>query len=96
MVRAPICRSVPPSGRTFSDAALVGPAFIELTPDGQGSFRFIAVVGFIDARRAVLDDHPAVEFSWDGVDEGDQVSGRGWAQLEAHGSLRGHLFIHLW
>ena len=29
---------------------LVGPAFIEITADGRGSFRFIAVEGFIDAR----------------------------------------------
>jgi hypothetical protein len=73
---------------------LVGPAFIEITSGGRGSFRFIAVEGFIDARRVVLDDRPAVEFSWDGNDEGDHVSGRGWARLEADGSLRGHLFIH--
>jgi hypothetical protein len=29
---------------------LVGPAFIEITTDGHGSFRFIAVEGFIGAR----------------------------------------------
>src|SRR5262245_42711968 len=73
---------------------LVGPAFIEITSDGHGSFRFIAVEGFIDARTVVLDGHPGVEFSWDGTDEGDHVSGRGWARLEADDSLRGHLFIH--
>jgi len=35
-----------------------------------------------------------VEFSWVGTDEGDHVSGRGWARGEADGSLHGHLFIH--
>jgi hypothetical protein len=72
----------------------VGPAFIEITADGRGSFRFIAVEGFFDARRVVLNGHPGVEFSWDGNDDGDHVSGCGWARLEVDGSLRGHLFIH--
>ena len=73
---------------------LVGPAFIEITADGRGSFRFIAVEGFIDARHVRLDGSPAAEFSWDGYDEGDHVSGRGWVHLDKDGSLRGHLFIH--
>ena len=73
---------------------LVGPAIIEITKDGRGSLRFIAVEGFIDARHVDLDGRPAVEFSWDGYDEGDQLSGRGWARLDEDGSLRGHLFIH--
>jgi hypothetical protein len=30
----------------------------------------------------------------EGNDEGDAVSGRGWAQLEADGSLRGHTYFH--
>jgi len=42
---------------------LVAPAFIEVTPDRHGSFRYIAVEGFIDAGRVVLDGRPAVE-SW--------------------------------
>lgn len=36
-----------------------------------------------------------VEFSWEGNDEGDQVSGRGWAQLADDGTLDGHLYFHL-
>jgi hypothetical protein len=73
---------------------LVGPAFIEITADGRGSFRFIAMEGFIDARHVRLDGKPAAEFSWEGYDEGDHVSGRGWVHLDKDGSLRGHLFIH--
>ena len=73
---------------------LLGPATIEITADGRGSFRFIAVEGFIDARHVDLDGRPAVEFSWDGYDEGVQVSGRGWARIDEDGSLRGRLFIH--
>lgn len=36
-----------------------------------------------------------VEFSWDGEDDGDQISGRGWAAAVDDGTLQGHLFIHL-
>ncbi|MCA1706872.1 MAG: hypothetical protein LC808_27860 [Actinobacteria bacterium] len=37
---------------------------------------------------------PRVDFTWEGNDEGDHASGRGWAQLETDGSLRGHIFFH--
>jgi hypothetical protein len=73
---------------------LVGPAFIEITTGGGGSLRFIAVEGYIDGRHIERDGRPGVEFTWDGTDEGDHVSGRGWVQLDEDGSLRGHLFIH--
>ena len=36
---------------------------------------------------------PAIEFSFEGSDEGDQISGRGWAILDGE-QLRGQLFIH--
>lgn len=35
----------------------------------------------------------AIEFSFEGSDEGDQISGRGWAILDGE-QLRGQLFIH--
>lgn len=73
---------------------LVGPAVIEIRSDGTGWFRFIAVEGHMDCRHVKRDGRPAVEFSWDGSDEGDRVTGRGWAQLDPDGSLRGHIFIH--
>jgi hypothetical protein len=41
------------------------------------------------------DGRTGVEFSWDGDDEGDQVSGRGWAVLVDDATLEGHLFIHM-
>ena len=37
---------------------LVGPAIIEITADGRGSFRFIVVEGFIDARQVEFDGRP--------------------------------------
>ena len=38
---------------------------------------------------------PGVEFSWQGSDEGDEVSGRGWAALNPDGTLEGHIYFHL-
>jgi hypothetical protein len=48
----------------------------------------------MDCRSAERDGRPYVEFTWDGNDEGDQVSGRGWVTLVEDSTLTGHLFIH--
>jgi len=74
---------------------LVGPAFIEFGTNRTGSFRFIAVEGWMDCRDAPREGGRSVEFTWEGDDEGDQVTGRGWAALEEDGSLRGHIYFHL-
>ena len=39
------------------------------------------------------DGKDAVEFSWEGEEEFDRCSGRGWAYLESN-ELRGMLYIH--
>lgn len=77
------------------DVDLVEPGFIKFTKDSTGEFGFIAVRGWMDCRWSERDGRPFVEFSWEGHDEGDQVSGRGWAALADDGSLAGHLFFHL-
>lgn len=74
---------------------LMGPAFIEFGPDNTGSFRFIAVDGQMDVRPSHRDGLPGVEFSWDGYDEGERTTGRGWATLGSDGTLKGRIFIHL-
>jgi hypothetical protein len=74
---------------------LVGPAFIRFDSHGTGDLRFIAVEGGHDHRQAGRGDRPRVEFSWEGNDEGDHASGRGWAQLDPDGSLSGHIFFHM-
>jgi len=74
---------------------LIGPAFIEFGQDRTGHFRFIAVEGWLDCRAGRVQGHPRVEFTWEGDDEGDRASGRGWAALEQDGSLRGHIYFHL-
>lgn len=74
---------------------LLGPAFIEISPNNQGSFRFIAVEGWMDIRPVEREGVPGIEFSWDGNDECDPASGRGWATVSADGSLHGRIYLHM-
>jgi hypothetical protein len=74
---------------------LVGPAYVEFRDDQTGSFRFIAVEGWLDYRPAQIDGRPGVEFTFEGTDDGDPVSGRGWAaQIESE-RLQLHIFFHM-
>ena len=73
---------------------LVGPAFIEFGKSHSGSFRFIAVDGWMDCRHKERNGRPYVECTWDGNDDCDPASGRGWAKLEKDGSLSGHIDLH--
>jgi hypothetical protein len=73
----------------------VGLGFLEFRPDGIGSFGFVAVEGWMDCRPVKTGSRPGVEFTWDGTDAGDRVSGRGAATLQDDGSLHGHIYFHL-
>lgn len=72
---------------------LVGPAFISYSPQ-DCAFAFGAVKGWLDVRYGTRDGSACVEFSWEGMNDADQASGRGWAALGTAGRLVGHLFIH--
>ena len=72
---------------------LVGPAFIEFGSDLRGRFQFIVVDGWMDCRIAKQSGGAGVEFSWEGSDEGDEVSGRGWAAVVDDGVLDGRIFF---
>lgn len=73
---------------------LLGPAFFSFDGKRSGNFRFIAVEGWMDCRYETQDGKPFVEFTWDGNDECDPASGRGWVRLEGDGTLSGHVFFH--
>jgi len=77
------------------DVDLVRPGFVEFGKNQTGRFGFLAVEGGIDWREGARGGQPGVEFSWEGYDEGDPASGRGWAVLDDDGSLGGHIFFHL-
>jgi hypothetical protein len=74
---------------------LVQPGFIEFDGDGTGRFGFIVVDGWMDCRETTRDGRPGVEFTWEGSDEGDEVTGRGWAALAEDGTLDGRIYFHL-
>ncbi len=74
---------------------LLGPGYIQFSADQTGHFRFIAVEGWMDCHSDQRDGRPCVEFTWEGNDESDPASGRGWAALDEDGSLRGHIYFHL-
>ncbi len=76
------------------DLDLLGPANITFDDDGYGSVQFIAVVGFTDCHFSEQNGLPLVEFSWQGNDDADDASGRGWGVIEGDGKLRGRIFIH--
>jgi hypothetical protein len=73
---------------------LGGPAFIEFGKGQGGRFRFIAVNGLMDCRHGQRNGRPYVDFTWDGNDECDPATGRGWARLGKDGSLCGHIYFY--
>jgi len=74
---------------------IVGPGIVELRPDGTATIRFIAVEAWLDLRPTERDGRPAIEFSWEGDDEGTAVSGRGWIALAGADEIVGHIFFHM-
>lgn len=66
------------------------PANITFDARGQGHFQMVYVEGGIDCRFS----GSRVEFSWSGVDDRRAKSGRGWAELQADGTLRGRIYFH--
>jgi hypothetical protein len=75
------------------DLDVIDPAHLTLQPKGHGKLGLLSIEGDLDYRVVQRDGLPAIEFSFEGSDEGDQISGRGWAILDGE-QLRGHLFIH--
>src|SRR5476651_2616282 len=73
------------------DAEVEG--FVEFELNGLGSFQFAYVSGDIDCRDSTRDGKPSVEWSWDGNDEMDPASGRGWAVIDGD-EIRGVIAIH--
>ena len=64
----------------FVDAEV--PGYINFANDGLGDFQFGYVRCDIDWRETERDDEPAVEFSFEGMDEMTPCSGHGWATLD--------------
>lgn len=71
---------------------LIQPGYFEFTEDGLGEFVFGAVKGWVDVR--VSTRMPVMEFSWQGVSEGDDMCGRGRVDFISPIEGEGHLLIH--
>jgi len=76
------------------DLDLAEPAHITFEGDNDGSFAFVAVSGELDVRYGARDGAACAEFSWQGFDDAEPASGRGWVALGTAGRLVGHIFIH--
>jgi hypothetical protein len=69
------------------------PAFVEFGAGQMGQFLVGLTSGNIDYRLTVRGGQPAVEWTWEGLDEMDPCTGRGWAVLEGD-ELHGMIFFH--
>lgn len=73
---------------------LVVPGHFMIRKDGVGSFQFGAIQGEMDFRVERVGDQTMLGFSWDGSDECDPASGRGWIQVNQK-EMIGHISFHL-
>ena len=71
---------------------LAGPAFITIDADGQGKMAFGALEATLDCSFAPN----SIDFEWNGAEEGDQVSGHGWAELRDDGALERRNLLPQW
>ena len=64
------------------DLDLIEPAHLTLKPRGHGRLGLLAIEAELDYRVVQREGLPAVEFSFEGFDDGGRISGRGWAALD--------------
>jgi len=69
------------------------PGYFTFRAGRSGSFQFGMVKGQMDCR-INRPKEQRVEFTWQGFDEGDELVGRGHAEI-VDGAMRGHLYVHL-
>lgn len=70
-------------------------AYVRIGRDGMGEFQFGLVSGQIDGAIVKDNDGERFEFTWEGVDEMDSVSGSGWLRLEDRKTIEGRIRFHL-
>jgi hypothetical protein len=66
-----------------------GQSYIQIDDDGGGNFEFGAIQSEIDGKVSGR----RFEFSWQGFDEGDQISGWGWVTLKGTDAVVGEILI---
>ena len=67
--------------------------YIEINKKGDGCFKFGLVDGQVDYVIEKVGNEERMEFTWEGMDEMDPVTGRGWITLRDK-ELYGKIFFH--
>ena len=70
-------------------------AYLRIGDNGIGSFQFGLVSGGLDGEVVKLGKTERFEFTWEGQDEMDPVSGSGWLKMSTPDRVEGRLKIHL-
>ncbi|MBI4764001.1 MAG: hypothetical protein HY787_05275 [Deltaproteobacteria bacterium] len=73
---------------------LVAPGHLTVKNDGTGLLAFGAFEAEIDCRLESVHGVERLEFSLMGSDEGDEVCGRGWAEIMGR-NLKGRIYFHM-
>jgi len=69
-------------------------AHITFRGGSDGKIAFASLNGDLDVRYGARDGSASAEFTWEGFDDNQPASGRGWATLATAGRLVGHFYIH--
>ncbi len=69
-------------------------AYIKIEPNNRGCFQFGLVSGDMDGKIVDYADGRRFEFTWEGNDECDPVSGSGWIRIKEKDILEGEFRIH--
>lgn len=72
---------------------LTGPGYVTIGRNGSGFVQYGAVEADLDYRIEDFGTQPRLEFTFQGFDEGDPISGRGWATVSGS-EMTGRIFIH--
>lgn len=70
-------------------------AYIKIGSRNLGDFHFGLVSGVIDGKVVRYPDRTRFEFTFEGDDEGDPVSGFGWITLKEKDVIEGEFRFHL-
>jgi hypothetical protein len=69
-------------------------AFIRIGSNGLGHFQFGLVSGDLDGEAVKTGNVERFEFTWEGNDELDPVSGSGWIKIDSSEKLKGRFKFH--
>jgi hypothetical protein len=68
-----------------------GQAFITISDDGTGDFRFGLLTGQLDGVLSQSGEEERLDFTWEGSDESDLAAGSGWFSLKDSNILQGKI-----